>query len=63
MNEGLLRVGRGGVLRFHMGVLKAYTKKPQIFRAGAFFISGAPASFELDSKKPVFIGCAWCCFG
>lgn len=35
------------------------TKKPQVSRPGAFsFTSGAPASFELDSKVPVFIGSA-----
>ena len=42
----------------------AETKKPQVERSGAFsFVSGAPASFELNSKMPVFIGSAWWWFG
>lgn len=40
----------------------AETKKPQVSRSRAFsFISGAPASFELGCKVPVFAGL--CRFG
>ena len=40
----------------------AETKKPQVSRSRAFsFIPGAPASFELGCKVPVFAGL--CRFG
>ena len=38
----------------------AETKKPQVERSGAFsFVSGAPASFELGCKVPVFVRFLW----